>query len=198
MGFGVCLLVYSILFNALASIKAHAMDNWLDGNVYLGEDQMDKAIKCFKTATTFDPQSASFHLALGNALSRAGQADESILEYKKALEIKPDYAEADNNLAYTLLQNGRVAEAITYFQQAVKIEQSYEAYYNLGYAYRRNGMAAQAVDCYRQALELQPQFLPAQLNLAWTLATWPDASVRNGNEAVAWPGKPINWPMVLI
>jgi len=57
------LLVYSVLFNALAGIKAHAMENWFDGNVYFGEGQMDKAIKCFKTATTQGPQSASFHVA---------------------------------------------------------------------------------------------------------------------------------------
>jgi tetratricopeptide (TPR) repeat protein len=183
------LLAYSVLFNALASVKAHAMENWFDGNVFLNEGQTDKAIKCFKTATTLDPQSASFHFALGNALSRAGQSDKSVLEYQRALEIKPDYAEADNNLAYTLLQSGRVAQAITYFQQAVKIEQSYAAYYNLGYAYRLNGMAAQAMDCYRHALELQPQFTPAQINLAWMLATWPDASLRNGNQAVALAGK---------
>ncbi|HSY42811.1 MAG TPA: tetratricopeptide repeat protein, partial [Candidatus Acidoferrum sp.] len=163
--------------------------NYMIGNVYLNQGESDSAIKHYQKAAALEPDSANYHFALGNALSQARQIDESILEYKKALEIKPDYAEADNNLAYTLLQNGRVAEAITYFQQAVKIEQSYEAYYNLGYAYRQNGMAAQAVDCYRQAIKLQPQFLPAQLNLAWTLATWPDASIRNGNEAVALAGK---------
>jgi tetratricopeptide (TPR) repeat protein len=100
------------------------------------------------------------------------------------LEIKPDDAEADNNLAYTLFQSGRAAEALPYFQQAVKIEQSYEAYYNLGYAYRLNGMAKEAISCYRHAIELQPLFLPAQTSLVWILATWPDASVRNGSDAI--------------
>jgi len=159
------------------------------GFCYLQKGHLDEAIAQYQSAVKLRPDDADYHKGLANALSRAGRADESILEYKKALEIKPDYAEADNNLAYTLLQSGRVAEAIKYFQQTVEIEQSYEAYYNLGYAYRRNEMAAQAVDCYRQALKLQPQFLPAQLNLAWTLATWPNASVRNGNEAVTLTGK---------
>jgi Flp pilus assembly protein TadD len=183
------LLAYSIFFNAMASAKAHASADYITGNSFVNRGKWDEATGYFKKASLLDPGSATFHFALANALSRTGQADDAIVEYQKALAIKPDDAEADNNLAYTLLQSGRVAEAITYFQRAVKIEQNYEAYYNLGYAYRLNGMAAQAMDCYRQALKLQPQFRPAQINLAWMLATWPDASLRNGNQAVALAGK---------
>jgi tetratricopeptide (TPR) repeat protein len=179
------LLAYSIFFSILASVKAHASTNYITGNFFINQGQLEKAIGYFKKASALDPGSTILHFAFGNALSRAGQVDESILEYKKALEIKPDYAEANNNLGYTLLQNGRVTEAITYFQQAAKIQKSYQAYYNLGYAYRLNGMAKGAIDSYRQALELQPGFLPAQTSLAWILATWPDASVRNGSEAIA-------------
>jgi tetratricopeptide (TPR) repeat protein len=179
------LLAYSVLFSALASVKAHASTNYITGNYFMNEGKLDEAIGYFKKALVMDPGTATLHFALANALSRAGQTDEAVLEYQKALEIKPDYAEADNNLAYTLLRNGQADEAITYFQQAVKVEQSYQAYYNLGYAYHLNGMAKEATDCYRQALELQPQFMPAQTGLAWILATWPDASIRNGNEAIA-------------
>jgi tetratricopeptide (TPR) repeat protein len=50
-------------------------------------------------------------------------------------------------------------------------------------------MAAEAMACYQKAIELQPQFTPAQLNLAWMLATWPESSVRNGGNAVALAGK---------
>ena len=183
------LLAYSVFCSTLASVKAHASTNYITGNFFINQGELDKAVGYFKKASAMDPGTAIFHFALGNALSRIGQVDESVLEYQRALAIKPDYAEADNNLAYTLLKSGRVADAITYFQQAVKIEQSYEAYYNLGYAYRLSGMAAPAMASYRQALELQPQFLPAQINLAWMLATWPDASARNGNEAVALAGR---------
>jgi tetratricopeptide (TPR) repeat protein len=41
------------------------------------------------------------------------------------------------------------------------------------------------MDYYQKAIELQPQFIPAQINLAWMLATWPEPSVRNGGKAVA-------------
>jgi tetratricopeptide (TPR) repeat protein len=38
--------------------------------------------------------------------------------------------------------------------------------------------------CYQKAIELEPQYVPAQINLAWMLATWPEPSVRNGDKAV--------------
>jgi tetratricopeptide (TPR) repeat protein len=50
-------------------------------------------------------------------------------------------------------------------------------------------MAAEAMACYQKAIELQPQFIPAQINLAWMLATWPEPSVRNGGKAVALAGQ---------
>jgi tetratricopeptide (TPR) repeat protein len=46
-------------------------------------------------------------------------------------------------------------------------------------------MAAEAMAYYQKAIELQPQFIPAQISLAWMLATWPEPSVRNGGRAVA-------------
>ena len=56
---------------------------------------------------------------------------------------------------------------------------------NLGNAFRQKGMASEAIACYQRSIEFQPQFITAQVNLAWMLATWPEASVRNGEKAVA-------------
>jgi tetratricopeptide (TPR) repeat protein len=183
---GWCLLLtYSIVFNILASVEAHAAANYFVGNFLLNQRQVDKAVKHFQKALALQPESANFHKSLADALCREGRMDEAIIQYQKALEIKPDFAEAHNDLAYGLLQIGRMNEAITHFQRALEIQQSYEAYYNLGYAFRRKGMAAEAMACFQKSIELQPQFIPAQRNLAWMLATWPEPSVRNGGKAVA-------------
>jgi Flp pilus assembly protein TadD len=183
---GWCLLLtYSIVFNILASVEAHAAANYFVGNFLLNQRQVDKAVEHLQKAVVLQPESSDFHKSLGDALCREERMDEAIIQYQKALEIKPDFAEAHNDLAYGLLQTGRVNEAITHFQRALEIQQSYEAYYNLGYAFRRKGMAAEAMACFQKAIELQPQFIPAQRNLAWMLATWPEPSVRNGGKAVA-------------
>ncbi|MGD0351379.1 MAG: tetratricopeptide repeat protein [Verrucomicrobiota bacterium] len=179
------LLAYTVAFNILASVEAHATTSWLAGNFLLNQRRVDEAVERFQMALALEPESATFHFALANALYRERRMDESIIQYQKALAIKPDFAEAHNNLGYSLLQLGRVNEAITHFQRALEIQQSYEAYYNLGYAFRRKRMAAEAMACYQKAIELQPQFIPAQIDLAWMLATWPAPSVRNGSMAVA-------------
>jgi cytochrome c-type biogenesis protein CcmH/NrfG len=40
------------------------------------------------------------------------------------------------------------------------------------------------VAAYGKAIELEPQFILPETHLAWMLATWPDASIRDGNKAV--------------
>ena len=179
------LLAYSVTFNVLASIEAHATANYFAGNSLLNQGQVDGAVDHFQKALALQPESATFHFALANAFSIERRMDESIVQYQEALQIKPDFAEAHNNLAYTLLQRGRVNEAIAQFQRALEIQPSYEAYYNLGCAFRLKGMAAEAIANYQNAIALQSQFIPAQMDLAWILATWPEPSVRNGGKAVA-------------
>jgi len=183
---GWCLLMAcSFVFNLLVRVEVHAEANYYAGNFLVNQGRAGEALEHLQKALALEPQSAIFHFALGNALSRDGRRDESIVQYQNALEIKPDFAEAHNNLAYSLLEAGRVDEAITHFQSALEIEQSYQAYYNLGYAFGRKGMAAAAMACFQKAIELQPQFVPAQIDLSWLLATWPESSVRNGGKAVA-------------
>jgi Tfp pilus assembly protein PilF len=185
-----CLLLGgSITFDVLAGVVAHAGHDYLAGNFYLNQNRPDEARDYFQKAVALEPDSATLHYALANALSRAGHLDESVIEYRKALAINPNDAQANNNLGYTLIQLGRAGEAITYFGQAVEIKPSYQAYFNLAYADRRNGMAANAITNYQKALELQPQFVPAWKEMAWIRATWPEASVRDGSEAVAFAEK---------
>jgi cytochrome c-type biogenesis protein CcmH/NrfG len=46
------------------------------------------------------------------------------------------------------------------------------------------GRVAEAVAHYRKTVELKPDAVEARDNLAWVLATCPDASVRNGGAAI--------------
>jgi len=177
-------LMYSLVFNALATIDSHAATQYFVGNYFFNHGRMDLAIEYFDKASTLEPDSAGFHYSLANALSQAGRTDESLVQFQKALKIQPDYPEADNNLAFTLLRAGDVDGAIEYFQKASEVQESYQAFYNLGYAYRMKKMAFEAETNWQKAMELQPKFIPAQIDLSWMLATWPDAAARNGGRAL--------------
>jgi Flp pilus assembly protein TadD len=182
------LLAYSLVFNFLATIDAHTAIRFFVGNYFFHNGSLDKAIENFNRASTLEPHAAGFHLALANALSQAGRRDESIVQFQKALEIQPDSPEADNNLAFTLLQAGRLDDAIKFFQKALALQKTYQSYYNLAFALRMNKMALEAETNLQKAIELEPQFMPAQMDLSWILATWPDAPARNGARALAIAG----------
>jgi len=48
----------------------------------------------------------------------------------------------------------------------------------------QKGNAAEAIVHFQQALQIEPADQATQNNLAWLLATCPDASLRNGQKAV--------------
>ena len=157
---GWCLLLaYSVVFNLLASVEAHAAANYFAGNSLLNQGRVDEAIEHFQKALALEPESAAFHVGLGNALYQKRRMDEAIIQYQKALEIKPDFAEAHNNLGYCLLQIGRVNEAIIHFQKALEIKPDFaEAHNNLGYGLLRIGRVNEAITHFQRALEIQPDF----------------------------------------
>ncbi len=182
---GWLLLIWSVVFNVLASIGIRAGADYMKGNFLTHLGRLDGAIESFQNASALEPNDPGFHYALANALSQAGHSDESVVQFQKALEIKPDFSEADNNLAFTLLRAGQVDEAINYFERASELQTNYQTFYNLGYAFRMKKMATEAEINWQKAIELQPQFLPAQIDLSWMLATWPDAAARDGARALA-------------
>lgn len=156
------------------------------GNALCQKGSFDDAIAQYQKALAIQPDSADIHERLGDALFRKGDLQKSMIQYQTVVKLQPAFAQAHHNLGYCLEQTGRTDEAIAQYQKAIELEPHFtQAYNNLGNAYRREKMAVQAIASYQKAAEISPQFVPAQLNLAWMLATWPDAAIRNGDKALA-------------
>jgi Flp pilus assembly protein TadD len=78
-----------------------------------------------------------------------------------------------------------VDEAIAHFNEALKLQPNLaEAENGLANALLRKGRVADAVTHYQAAVSAVPNHPYLLNNLAWVLATCPDASVRNGARAV--------------
>jgi len=155
------------------------------GNLLLQKGKVDEAIAHYKNALQISPDSAQAHDNLGNALLQEGNVAEAITHYKKALQIRPGDAQAHNNLGNALLQEGKVDEAIAHFQQVLEINPGYgKTHSNLGNALLQKGNVGGAIAQYQKALQLKPAEPSVQNNLAWVLATCPEAALRNGNKAV--------------
>jgi tetratricopeptide (TPR) repeat protein len=156
------------------------------GNALLKKGGVDEAIVHYQRALQINPDYAEAHYNFGCALLQKGNVDEAIAHFQKVLQINPDSADTHINLGFALLQKGRMDEAIVQYQKALEINpDSMEAHYNLGNAFLQKGRMDEAIVQYQKALQIEPDNTEALNNLAWALATSPQASLRNGNKAVA-------------
>lgn len=155
------------------------------GELLAQRGAMAEAADHFQMAVQIQPGFAEAHYNLGNVLVHQEQWDQAIARFQKTLEIQPDFAEAHNNLGNILFGRGLVEVAMHHFRMAVHIQPDFaEAHYNLGKALLEKGQAKEALVHWEEALKLQPDNPDALSLLAWVLATWPEASVRNGAQAV--------------
>jgi tetratricopeptide (TPR) repeat protein len=146
---------------------------------------MDEAISQYQMALQIKPDYAEAHYNLGNSFSQLGRMNQAVSQYQMALQIKPDYAEALVNLGNSFSQLGRMDQAILQYQKALQIKpDDAEAQRNLGTALLKKGSVGEAIAHFQKALQTGSVDPEVQNSLAWLLATCPEASLRNGEEAV--------------
>jgi tetratricopeptide (TPR) repeat protein len=155
------------------------------GALLLYSGHVEEAIARLEKALALDPRHPLVHRKLGDALMREGKIDEAIAHYQTAVEVYTNFTDAHRNLAYALLQQGRTDEAIAQYEMLLKLEPGTPGDLdNLGSGLLQKGRYREAAACFEKVLQAEPHSLLAENNLAWVLATAPDASVRNGNKAV--------------
>ena len=155
------------------------------GAALAAQSRFDEAIKNYRQAIQINPNYLEAQYNLGNALAARGRFDEAIESYRRAIQINPNFSEALDNLGNALAAQGRFDEAIENYRQAIQINPNRpEIFFHLGVALGQLGRPREAVVQYREALGLNPNLAGALNNLAWVLATSPDAGLRDGAEAV--------------
>ena len=151
-----------------------------------GKGDLSGALAKWQNALELDPTDARANNGIAISLSVAGDSDQAITYLQKATEISPDFFEAYYNLGLELAKKNRVDEAIAAWLNTVRIRPNFAAgHENLGYAYYLQGKFADSLTHLRLALQSDPDRV-SDLNLAASLlATCPDASLRNSNDALA-------------
>ncbi len=152
------------------------------------------------------PDSAEFYLMLGDAvlrqtanpaLGKTSPAAPSLADAAAYLELAlardPMSARAYRSLGAIRALQMRHADAVNALQKAVEVAPDDSmAHAELAMRLLSLKRPAQAIAHLREALRLEPQLsndIGSTLwanNLAWILATSPDARLRNGPEAVEW------------
>ncbi|MCI0630137.1 MAG: tetratricopeptide repeat protein [Phycisphaerales bacterium] len=90
-----------------------------------------------------------------------------------------------DSLARVYASQGRDAEALELWKRAANLRPTFASYQTeLGEAMLKVGDLRGAMEAYERALVLQPDAIDALNNLAWLLATYPEAAARDGRRAV--------------
>jgi Tfp pilus assembly protein PilF len=127
----------------------------------------------------------------------------SVALFQHALTVDEKNPPALYSLGLALSAENKYAEAIPYLAQAIELAPSTPAYQGQMALVREcTGDLPGAIESYRRCLELDPTLTEAMNNLAWILATAPEAKHRNGAEAVKWATRACevtqyDWPMFL-
>jgi protein O-mannosyl-transferase len=146
--------------------------------------QPDAAAAQFRLALKSKPDFALAHSNLARILTKQGRDDEAILEYRSAIESDPYCADVHNDLGVILAKRGQLGAAIAEFRSTLAIKPILvKVRVNLAEALGEQGKVADAIVEWREVVRLQPNNLRAVNQLAWAMATGPEASVRNGPEA---------------
>ena len=148
------------------------------------QNKIADAIPHFEQTLKYNPKNAAAHANLGRAFSLQHKFAEAEEHFQAALKLKPASADVQQAYAGALLEQGRAAEALPHLREAVRLEPRAELRLHFAALLHETGNYAESVAQYRAALQREPDAVEALNNLAWMLATCPDATVRNGTEAV--------------
>jgi tetratricopeptide (TPR) repeat protein len=136
-------------------------------------------------ALSVTTNNAPMEMLLGNALLAREKFEEASRHFAAADRIYPDQGLIQNDLALALANQGKTNEAIAHYRIAIKLEpHEVKLHYALANLLSQQGRFDEAVAEYQSALQLDPNYVRALNDLAWLLATVPEARLRNGAQAV--------------
>ncbi len=155
------------------------------GDLRYRRGEFDLAAADYGQVIGLQPDFAVPYNNRGNVYSAKGEYDKAIADYDTAIRLDPDYPHAHNNRGVARKAKGQFDEALKDFDQAIALDPDYaDAYSNRGLIQNARGRADKAILDFQRCLELDPQHADACNDLAWLLATCPDANLRDGTRAV--------------
>ena len=159
------------------------------GTLFMAESKLEHAIECFNDAIQLKPDYAEARSNLGIALMRSGKANEGIQQLTEVTRLQPTNSEAQFNLGLACLNHGDLEQAVRRFNESLRLTPGQaKVQYRLSQALLREDQTKEAVALLEKASRLHPDHPDILNELAWVLATDPDAEVRSGLEAVRLAG----------
>jgi serine/threonine-protein kinase len=131
---------------------------------------LEAAVAALREQIRLNPDDASAHTILGNALTAQGKLGDAVAAYREAIRLQPDDAAVHTNLGIVLHEQGKLDDAIASHRQALRLRpDDVVAHTNLGNALVAQGKLGDAVAAYREAIRLEPDYPLAHTNLGVAL-----------------------------
>ncbi|QEG33661.1 tetratricopeptide repeat protein [Bythopirellula goksoeyrii] len=156
---------------------------------YLNNGQLEEALADAEAVLANDqvaaPQRVAAHRLRGEILAQLNRLDEAIEEIEQLSRTVPNQPELKMQLALYYLVNKNPKEAISAYDDVLLMDpENFLALRSRGDANLNMGNHAEAIEDFEKAILVEPEDAALLNNLAWVLATSPDAEVRNGERAV--------------
>ena len=156
------------------------------GATYRQAGKFQLALKNLNRAIELDPNHVLAHGNRGATYRQLGKLQLALRDLDKAIQLGLHNAVVYYERGKTSAQLGKFDPAVGDYTKAIELKSNYAvAYHDRAEAYNLLGNYEAAVDGFRKTIELDPKFAAAYNNLAWLLATCPDAKYRDGKQAVA-------------
>jgi tetratricopeptide (TPR) repeat protein len=154
------------------------------GTAEMHSGRLKEAMAAFSQAITIDPKLVDAHYGIGLAQLQQGKRKDAEEHFSTVLRLEPNNFDAHDQLADLLASQGQLSEAIPHLNAAIAAKPSPMLHFRLASILEAQGKVAEAIAGYRQALQMNPDQAEALNNLAWLLASHPNANMRDGEEAV--------------
>ena len=154
------------------------------GILLLGRGEFAEAEKHCREAVRLMPWNVNATIGLARALGAQGKSDEALQYYTEALTLNPQDGGARYYLALEWLNRGEYNLAVASLNELSRLAPDrLEVREELARA-KRCLAINETISQYRGALRTDPDQPEVWNNLAWVLATCPEARFRDGREAV--------------
>jgi Flp pilus assembly protein TadD len=155
------------------------------GLTYMKRFEMAEAQQHFQEAWELQPRNPEVQNYLGLTYAWQQEYETAEAYYRKAMALNDRYPEALVNLGTSLAHQNKWKEARYYLDRAVKLEPRAVGFYcQLALVLNELGDSAGATKAYGAASRLKPDWRQAACDLAWKLATHPDAKNRSAGDAL--------------
>lgn len=144
-----------------------------------------KAVEDLSQAILLDPRNRTYYRHRGELWSVMCEFDKAIDDFAKVIELDPKDQWAHDRRMEIWVKKGELQKAIDEYGELIQYNRDdADLYVARGRLSQRQHSLENALQDYLEALTRAPDSATTKANLAWFLATVPDAKFRNGKRSL--------------